>query len=80
MYGKRNDTFDKEKRNIKSKNFVVSAKKNSIKKKNNVKFEISAITQENLKVLLIICANSNIKHQKKFLWASIMVLIMNVTP
>ena len=57
----------KKKEVLKSKKFVIFSKKNSIKKKITVKFGISVITQENLKVLLIICVNSNIKHQKKCL-------------
>ena len=47
-----------------------------MKKKNIVKFKITVVTQENLKVLPIIYIISDIKHQKKFLWSSIMVLII----
>lgn len=47
-----------------------------MKKKNIVKFKITVITQENLKVLPIIYIISDIKHQNKFLWSSIMVLII----
>ena len=73
-------SLTKKKEILKTKKFVIFAKKNSIKKKITVNFEISAITQENLKVLLIICVNPNIKHQKKCLWSPITVVIMTITP
>ena len=44
--------------------------------KNHGKFEITVITQENLETLLIIFLISDIKNQKKFLWSSLIVLIM----
>ena len=50
-----------------------------MKMKNTAKFEITVSTQENLGVLVIICVISDLKHQDKFLWSSIMILIKTIT-
>lgn len=68
-----------KKRNRKNKSVIISVKKNLMKMKNTAKFEITVSTQKNLGVLVIICVISDLKHQDKFLWSSIMILIKTIT-
>lgn len=50
--------------------------KNLMKIKTTIRFPITAITRENLQGLYIVSVIKDTKHQSKFLYCCIMVLVM----